>query len=145
MADREDTRGIALGAADTLPSSEPTADLEDTPGPDRPSADQLLRDIARIDEAPPPPSELVGTRLACFEVLAVLGRGGMGVVYLAADHRLGRKVALKLIRGDPGLATRLLREARAQARVDHPGGCKVFEAGEAEGKAYIDEAERLGG
>ena len=73
-----------------------------------------------------------------YEMLAVLGEGGMGMVYLAVDRALGRKVALKFIRGDdPSLTLRLLQEARAQARVDHPGVCKVFEVGEVEGKAYI--------
>lgn len=73
-----------------------------------------------------------------YEFLAVLGHGGMGTVYRAYDVQLGRAVALKFIRGDhPNLPARLLREARAQARVDHPNICKVFEVGEVEGKAYI--------
>jgi tetratricopeptide (TPR) repeat protein/predicted Ser/Thr protein kinase len=75
---------------------------------------------------------------ARYEFLAVLGHGGMGTVYRAYDPQLGRAVALKFIRGDhPNLPSRLLREARAQARVDHPNICKVFEVGEVEGKAYI--------
>lgn len=73
-----------------------------------------------------------------YEFLSVLGHGGMGTVYRAYDPQLGRAVALKFIRGDhPNLPSRLLREARAQARVDHPNICKVFEVGEVEGKAYI--------
>jgi serine/threonine-protein kinase len=67
-----------------------------------------------------------------------LGEGGMGAVYEARDLRLGRLVALKFIRGgDPRLSMRLAQEARAQARIDHPNVCKVFEVGEVEGKAYI--------
>src|ERR1700733_3867605 len=110
MADWEDTPSSSLGAAATLPASDAsagtasTADTEETSGSEPSPSDELLRDIARIDEAPRP-AEIVGTRLAHFEVLAVLGGGGMGVVYLAADLRLGRRVALKLIRGDdPSLA-----------------------------------------
>ncbi len=73
-----------------------------------------------------------------YEFLAVLGHGGMGTVYHAYDPQLGRAVALKFIRGaNPGLPSRLLREARAQARVDHPNICKVYEVGEVEGHAYI--------
>jgi TonB family protein len=73
-----------------------------------------------------------------YELLDVLGRGGMGEVYLAVDRLLGRKVALKFIRGgDPRLTLRLLQEARTQAQVDHPGVCKVFDVGEIEGRAYI--------
>jgi tetratricopeptide (TPR) repeat protein len=67
-----------------------------------------------------------------------LGQGGMGTVYEARDLRLGRAVALKFIRGgDPRLAVRLLREARAQARVRHDNICEVYEVGEVLGRPYI--------
>ncbi|MCU0686165.1 MAG: protein kinase, partial [Polyangiaceae bacterium] len=73
-----------------------------------------------------------------YEVLQSLGRGGMGEVYKARDRRLGREVALKFIRwGDPDYAIRLLQEARAQARIEHPNVCKVYEVGEVAGRAYI--------
>jgi serine/threonine-protein kinase len=73
-----------------------------------------------------------------YELLRELGHGGMGTVYQARDRKLGRVVALKFIRGsDPRATMRLLQEARAQARVDHPHVCKIFEIGEVEGRAYI--------
>jgi tetratricopeptide (TPR) repeat protein/predicted Ser/Thr protein kinase len=73
-----------------------------------------------------------------YEFLELLGRGGMGEVYKARDKRLGRTVALKFILGsDPELVMRFLQEARAQARIDHPNICKVYEVGEVQGKAYI--------
>src|SRR4051812_26145315 len=73
-----------------------------------------------------------------YEILGLLGEGGMGSVYRAVDRRLHRDVALKFIRGgDPRLTLRLLQEARAQARIDHASVCKVFEVGEVQGKAYI--------
>lgn len=73
-----------------------------------------------------------------YEFLELLGRGGMGEVYKARDKRLGRTVALKFILGsDPDLVMRFLQEARAQARIDHPNICKVYEVGEVQGKAYI--------
>jgi serine/threonine protein kinase len=73
-----------------------------------------------------------------YEFIARIGAGGMGTVYYARDPRLGRDVALKFIRGnDLRLTLRLVREARAQARIDHPNVCKVYEAGEIAGKAYI--------
>lgn len=73
-----------------------------------------------------------------YVFIAELGHGGMGSVYRARDPRLGRDVALKFIRGaDPLLTMRLLCEARAQARIDHPNICKVFEVDEVDGKAYI--------
>jgi serine/threonine-protein kinase len=73
-----------------------------------------------------------------YEIGERLGEGGMGVVYKARDRRLDRVVAIKFIRGDnPTLAMRLVREARAQARIDHPGVCRVYEVGEVGGRAYI--------
>ncbi len=71
-----------------------------------------------------------------YETIALLGRGGMGVVYRARDLRLGRDVALKLLFDDEG-AERLLREARAQARVEHEHACKIYEVGVEEGARYI--------
>ena len=73
-----------------------------------------------------------------YEFLSLLGQGGMGAVYKARDRRIHRLVALKFIRGgDERLTRRFMQEARAQARIDHPGICKVLEVGEVEGKAYI--------
>lgn len=73
-----------------------------------------------------------------YELLELLGRGGMGSVYKARDRRLGRVVALKFISGDdPALAQRFMQEARAQARLEHPHICKVYEVGSVDGKPYI--------
>ncbi|MBC7978003.1 MAG: serine/threonine protein kinase, partial [Myxococcales bacterium] len=67
-----------------------------------------------------------------------LGRGGMGLVFLAHDPRLRRDVAIKFVRGDdPAHVQRLISEARAQALVSHARVCKVHEVGEVEGKVYI--------
>lgn len=84
------------------------------------------------------PLELKGKRLGPYELQEVLGKGGIGLVFLAYDHRLTRRVALKLLRtDDPEAADRLLGEARAQARVDHENVCRVYEAGEIDGHAFI--------
>jgi eukaryotic-like serine/threonine-protein kinase len=73
-----------------------------------------------------------------YKVERFLGSGGMGAVYLAADPQLGRMVALKFLHhNDPALVVRFLREARAQARVEHPNLCQVHEVGEVEGRPYI--------
>lgn len=73
-----------------------------------------------------------------YKIEHFLGAGGMGSVYLAFDPHLGRHVALKFLnRNDPELTSRFLREARAQARLDHPNVCQVYEAGEVEGRPYI--------
>ena len=73
-----------------------------------------------------------GTRLASYEILALLGAGGMGEVYRARDLRLNRQVALKLIASaDDGEARRrFVNEARAAAAVNHPNICQIFEIGE---------------
>ncbi|MFH1176300.1 MAG: protein kinase, partial [Acidobacteriota bacterium] len=77
-------------------------------------------------------------RLERFEVVEVLGTGGMGTVYKAWEPALKRYVALKFLRrDDPEVARRFALEAQAQARVEHDGICRVFDVGEAEGKPYI--------
>ncbi|MBZ4412892.1 protein kinase [Myxococcus sp. XM-1-1-1] len=73
-----------------------------------------------------------------FADLTLLGQGGMGVVYRARDARLGRDVALKFVKGtSPARAMRLVQEARAQARIDHPNVCKVYEVGQVAGRDFI--------
>jgi len=68
-----------------------------------------------------------------------IGRGATGEVVRAWDPELEREVALKILRrDDPGLARRMQREARLQARVEHPNVCRVYEVGETdEGRPYI--------
>ncbi|HEX8110952.1 MAG TPA: serine/threonine-protein kinase, partial [Kofleriaceae bacterium] len=73
-----------------------------------------------------------------YEPIRLLGRGGMGRVFLARDLRLGREVAIKFMLGEtPQLARRIVAEARAQARVNHDRVCKVYEVGEIRGRVYI--------
>src|SRR5687767_2785586 len=75
----------------------------------------------------------VEARMPAFEVLGVLGQGGMGVVYRARQKALDRIVALKLlppaISGSPGFAERFAREAKAMARLQHPNIVGVFDSG----------------
>jgi serine/threonine-protein kinase len=73
-----------------------------------------------------------------YDTAVLIGSGGMGEVYKAWDPELERFVALKFLRfDDPELVERMFREARAQARVDHPGVCEVYEVGEDDGRPYI--------
>lgn len=76
-----------------------------------------------------------------LEILACLGRGGMGVVYRARQKSLGRLVALKLLapeRGaDPAFAERFAREAQALARLDHPHIVTIHDFGRAGGYYYL--------
>src|SRR5258705_1341656 len=73
-----------------------------------------------------------------YTVIRRIGAGGMGEVFRAWDPQLGRHVALKFLYGtDAETLERFAREARAQARVDHPGICKVYEVGSVAGRPYI--------
>ena len=71
-----------------------------------------------------------GNRLGSYEILAPLGAGGMGEVYRARDHRLGREVAIKVlpedVAGDAERLTRFEREARALAALNHPGIVTIY-------------------
>lgn len=73
-----------------------------------------------------------------YEVVKLLGEGGLGQVYLARDPRLKRLVALKFLRlANSELNQRFLSEAQAQAKLEHENICKIYEVGEVEGWRYI--------
>ncbi len=73
-----------------------------------------------------------------FDTVVPVAHGGMGEVFKAWDTRLERFVALKFLRSeDPLLLERLDREARAQARLDHPNVARVYEVGEHEGRPFL--------
>jgi tetratricopeptide (TPR) repeat protein len=83
-----------------------------------------------------------GTVIDHFVVLEQLGAGGMGVVVAARDRLLDRKVAIKVLRrlsgdGADRASVRLLREAQAMARLQHPNVVTVFEAGTHEGQIFL--------
>lgn len=82
-----------------------------------------------------------GTTVPPYRVVRLVGRGGMGDVYLARDTQLGRKVALKVVRpsaiGDREEVARFLLEARITARFNHPHIVTVYGAGEHEGRPYV--------
>ena len=82
-----------------------------------------------------------GTTFSNYRVDSLLGRGGMGVVYLAHDESLERPVALKLIAPellqDDEFRARFLREPKLAASLDHPNVIPIYEAGEQEGQLYL--------
>lgn len=86
--------------------------------------------------------EVGGEIAGRYEVEQSLGAGGMGAVYLAYDRKLDRRVAIKVLHkaevGTDEARGRLLREARAAARLEHPGIVKVFDVGETkDGDAFV--------
>jgi serine/threonine protein kinase len=83
----------------------------------------------------------LGAEFAGYRIEAVLGRGGVGLVYLAQDLTLPRRVALKILRAeyaeDPQFRERFVRESRLAASLDHLNIVPIYKAGEADGVLYI--------
>ena len=113
--------------------------------------DEVVKEFGHLkDEAvsdPTAPREVVGARLGPdfvlgpYHIIEELGRGSQGIVYLAEDERLTRKVALKVLHGRASFtreaSLRFRREAEATARLDHPGICRIWEVGSQGGTPYI--------
>jgi serine/threonine protein kinase len=111
-----------------------------------PKADTQEKTLTEVGHTPSPgtsPSgdERVGRNFAHFRVEGRLGSGGMGEVYTATDLALDRKVALKFlgreVAGSPQLRERFLREARAQARLNHPNVGHIYFVGEEDGQLFF--------
>jgi hypothetical protein len=83
----------------------------------------------------------VGSQLGPYRIERVIGRGGMGVVYLATHEGLQRRVALKLLAPDYAdedtFRARFLRESRMAAAIDHPNIIPIYEAGEVGGTYFL--------
>jgi tRNA A-37 threonylcarbamoyl transferase component Bud32 len=125
FADQDQFEGLAAPLRAVLPSRCPAVA---TPGP----ADTVTL-------GSPPRAEV--RRFGDYELLAELGRGGMGVVYRARHIKLNRTVALKMIRaGELASATEVQRfqaEAEAAAHLDHPHIVPIYEVGEHQGQPYF--------
>jgi tetratricopeptide (TPR) repeat protein len=122
-------------------------------------SDETREDGDLADGRPPPDIDLVHirsrakklldltpeepVRVGRFTVVERIGMGGMGVVYLAYDPELDRRVALKMLRPDSAVDSddaaraRLLREAQAMAKLSHPNVIAVFDVGETRDRVYM--------
>jgi serine/threonine protein kinase/sugar lactone lactonase YvrE len=84
---------------------------------------------------------MIGTRLAHYEITALLGKGGMGEVYRATDTKLGRDVALKILpsifASDPERMARFEREARTLAAVQHTNIASIYGFEQADGHRFL--------
>ena len=101
-----------------------------------PAAENVTRMLPEKSEL-----TLVGKRISHYEIESRLGAGGMGEVYLAADTRLERKVALKVLpKGfttDPDRVRRFIQEAKAASALNHPNIVTIHDIGESEAGRYI--------
>ncbi len=84
---------------------------------------------------------MIGTMVSYYQILSKLGEGGMGVVYLAHDVKLGRDVALKFLphglQPDESERARFMQEAHAAAILNHPHICTVYDIQEHDGQQFI--------
>lgn len=106
------------------------------------SGEATLLEIPLSASRPAEPASRGGTTVGPYELLELLGAGGMGIVHRARDTRLERVVALKLLppelTRDPEMKRRFLQEARAASALDHPNLCTILEVGETDdGGLYL--------
>ncbi len=125
FADKSNPPAPAPATSAPMPSSAVTPIPNQTPTPFGPSSSPF--------RAPG-----VGARLGQYEIIRELGAGGMGVVYLARDDRLGRRVAIKFLQtGNAELTRRFIVEARATARCSHENIVVIYEVGELQGSPFM--------
>ena len=108
-----------------------TRQHNDDPNPEDRGQEAVVRAI--------PYTDAVRERIGHFKVTKRLGEGGMGIVFAALDERLGRTVAIKMLRQADQTETRerFWREARAAAALSHPNICQIHDVGEIDGELYI--------
>jgi serine/threonine protein kinase/tetratricopeptide (TPR) repeat protein len=115
---------------------EPVSAASDHPATTPPAGDEAAPLLSALTEPAQTPLTVTG-----YDVLAELGRGGMGVVYLARQPHLDRRVALKLLLDDvyaeESQRTRLRAEAAALARLRHPNVVQLFEMCERQGRIFL--------
>src|SRR5215470_6884685 len=105
------------------------------------SIEALAADAATEMIADNQESSIIGKQIGHYQVLSHVGRGGMGEVFLAQDTRLGRKVALKLLRAeytrDQDRVRRFKQEARAASALNHPNILTIHDIGRADSLHFM--------
>ncbi len=137
-----DAETVELSSA---PARRAPADPDRTAPPPggRPWDDTVIGpQLPQIEVASPAPVHIDAppVRLGRLELLARIGAGGMGEVYLARDLELDRQVAVKLVRPEvdsPEATARIFREAQMMARVTHPNVVRIYDVGRVDTRIYI--------
>ncbi|MBN2192817.1 MAG: protein kinase [Polyangiaceae bacterium] len=128
-------------AGEVHPPSQDRLPSELQPSREIPPASEVQPRSGEFYRSQPNRSSEVGARpnsIGRYELMRELGRGGMGVVYLARDTRLGRRVAVKLLQtNDPEFTRRFIIEARATAQCSHENIVVIHEVGEHEGNPFM--------
>jgi serine/threonine protein kinase len=105
-------------------------------------AEALAAGVNPADRFTPPTPAQLAPMFPQFEIIELIGRGGMGAVYKARQTKLDRLVALKIlpphIGNDPDFAERFTREAKALAKLNHPGIVTLYEFGQAQGSVLVE-------
>jgi class 3 adenylate cyclase len=128
--------------------TEPPDEQSTKPASGTPTAPECTTDATRCTTSPPqsgsPPGTSSPEQVGRYCIRRLLGRGGMGTVYLAHDTRLDRDVALKVphreVAADPLALERFYREARAAAHLHHPNICQIYDVDQADGVHYLTMA-----
>ncbi|HEY5924092.1 MAG TPA: protein kinase, partial [Kofleriaceae bacterium] len=130
----EGPSGIAPRSAWDTPSGIMDDSTPGTPPSTPGSAGGGTTGVHPVASAPHP-----GVRINQYEMIKMIGEGGMGTVYLARDLRLGRRVAIKFLQSNnqKELTQRFLVEARATARCQHENIVVIYEVGEHMGAPYM--------
>ena len=142
MSDKEKENFDGTGATTAVPAPKPTSTGRHSNGKMPDSFPPAQHTPAAPKAAPEPSDRLVGQTIdARYVIEKRIARGGMATVYRARDTRLDRPVALKIMY--PHLAesadfvARFRREARAAAKLTHPGVVAVYDQGSAQGSSYL--------
>ena len=124
-----------------VPKAQPVERSDTVSAADSPQGDETPFKTAVSSGAAGKAVPGLPTSIGGYRILSILGEGGMGRVYLAEDPKLGRQIALKVMRADlavnPQARERFVREARAVAAIEHDHVIGIFQVGEENGIPFL--------